>query len=71
MPLSKPASHLMIDDLEVELFRCDADGGIVIKAKGYDSAPAFSAHSGHHLNQPVILTEQEIEDIIDELKLTR
>ena len=61
----------MIDDLEVELFRCDVDGGIVIKAKGYDSSPVFSAHCGHRLNQPVILTEQEIEDIIDELKLAR
>lgn len=61
----------MIDDLEVELFRCEADGGIVIKAHGYDHGPVFASHAGHRFKQPVIVTESEIEEILDELKLVR
>lgn len=71
MPLPLPCSHLMIDDTEVELFRCDLDGGLVIRAEGYDSQALFQAHGGHKLNQPVVLKDGEIEQIIDELKLGR
>ena len=71
MPLPLPCSHLIIDDVEVELFRCDVDGGLVIALQGYDSQALFQAHAGHKLNQPVILKDGEIEQVIDELKLAR
>ena len=69
MPLPLPCSHLMIDDVEVELFRCDTDGGLVISSKGYDSQALLQAHGGHKMLQPVILRDGEIEEILDELKL--
>ena len=71
MPLPLPCTHLMIDDLEVELYRCHTDGGLVIFAKGYDSQALFKAHGKHELRQPVIIKDGEIEQILDELGINK
>lgn len=71
MALPLPLSHLIIDGKEVELFRCDTDGGIVICSRDfdYDSQASFRAHSGHKLKQPVVLKDGEMQEILDELSI--
>lgn len=71
MALPLPISHLIIDGKEVEVFRCDTDGGLVINTQnfGYNSQASFRAHGGHKLKQPVILREGEIQDVLDELSI--
>ena len=67
MALPSPISHIVIDSTEVEVFRCETDGGLVIRSKSYDSSALFQAHSGHKLKQPVILKDGEMQEIFDEL----
>lgn len=71
MALPSPISHLIIDGKEVEVFRCDTDGGIVIRSAdfSYDAQASFRAHGGHKLKQPVILRTGEIQDVLDELSI--
>lgn len=72
MALPLPISHLIIDGKEVEVFRCDADGGLVIRSKDfeYDSQRLYKEHGGHTLKQPVILKDGEIQDVLDELSIS-
>lgn len=53
------------------MFRCDTDGGLVIRSKdfGYDSQASYRAHGGHKLKQPVILRAGELQEIMDELSI--
>lgn len=69
MALPSPITHVIIDGKEVEVFRCDTDGGLVIRSFEYDSQALFKAHGGHKLKQPVILKEGEMQEIFDELQI--
>lgn len=71
MALPSPISHLIIDGKEVEVFRCETDGGLVIRSNDfcYDSQARYKEHAGHSLKQPVILRDGEIQDVLDELSI--
>lgn len=73
MALPQPTTHLVVKQgdvtTEVEVFRCQTDGAVVFQAKGYDASPLYKLHSGHRLNQPVVLRQGEIEEIMEELNL--
>ena len=67
MGIPLPQSTIEIDGKVVELFRCETDWGLVIRANGYDSQALFQVHAGHHINQPVILEDHEIDLIRKEI----
>lgn len=54
-----PTSHLVLDGHEIEVMRCDTDGALVTK-----SPDCFLKHKGHKFKQPVCLTRNEIENLI-------
>lgn len=73
MPLPQPTSHLIVTQgdvtSEVEVFRCDTDGALVFRAKGYDTSELYRLHAGHKLKQPVVFKSGEINEIMHELDL--
>ena len=59
---STPTSHLVIDGQEIEVHRCITDGAVVVSAK-----LAALSHKGHKFKQPVCLSRNEVQMIINSL----
>jgi hypothetical protein len=56
-----PFSEIQINDqAPMQIMRCVADGGIVL-----DTQSSLMRHAGHRMRQPVILTKQELMDIVE------
>lgn len=47
---------VLLDGKQVEVFRCDTDGGLVINTQ-----ESIIKHAGHKVKSPVIITEKEYE----------
>jgi len=63
MTLPVPITHLKnaATGAELEVFRCETDGGIVLPFQD-----SLELHAGHKLRNPVILKEGELEAIAEE-----
>ena len=56
--IPKPCSALLIDGKEVEIFRCETDGGLV-----FNHQSLLRHHPGHRFRSPVGLKDGEMEEI--------
>lgn len=53
-----PCSRVLIDGKELEIFRCQADGGLV-----FHHQDLLRLHPGHRFSSPVIFKEGELEEL--------
>lgn len=58
MVIPIPCSRVLIDNQEVEIFRCEADGGLIFQHQAL-----LRLHPGHRFLTPTILKEGELEQI--------
>ena len=58
--IPKPCSRVLIDGKELEIFRCQADGGLV-----FQHQDLLRLHPGHRFSSPVILKDGELKEIAD------
>ena len=56
--IKQPCSRVIFDGTEVEIFRCQADGGLV-----FQHQDLLCLHPGHRFSSPVIFKEGELEEI--------
>ena len=50
----------VLDNPPVQIMRCNADGAVVL-----DTQSSLQRHAGHRMSQPVILSKQELIDIVE------
>lgn len=55
-----PTTHLVISGKEIEVHRCDTDGGVVLSTQA-----SLARHPGHKIRQPVLLTREEVDMIVE------
>lgn len=53
-----PCSRVLVDGKELEIFRCQADGGLV-----FNHQDLLRLHPGHRFSSPVLLKENELEEL--------